>query len=427
LRCSNGKGVTTKSWKSKKGKFHAGGKLTPKAIYRILGNPLYIGMVPHNGNVYPGEQEAIIEKPLWDKVQHLLKANSIYSPGARRNQIESPFKGLLVCGYCGGAFGITYAKKRNRRYMYYVCIKDKAQAEHVCPLGRFAAGDIDKIILKQLGRLIKNPAILVKLFAELQNQEKERRKELLERQSALENSLQKLREQMQTGDDIIALRVKFSELNQELEAVKSEIHSLRDVFSTQDLASTCGSIEAIWEELFPAERYNLVHLLIDKITLFTDSIVMHVKHNGIKSLIRDLKSGQDDVKVSSSKDTVQLTIPMMVKRWNGRKIILAPGGVDASEPGKEEPNTIAKKLAQAYRLMKMIEAGKYPTRTMLAEELGLDPSNVVKTLNLLNLSPKIQKMIVEGNLPSGMTLKRLYGEVPVEWEGQDEVFAKTTD
>jgi hypothetical protein len=29
-------------------------------------------------------------------------------------------------------------------------------------------------------------------------------------------------------------------------------------------------------------------------------------------------------------------------------------------------------------------------------------------------------MIVEGNLPSGMTLKRLYGEVPVEWERQEE-------
>jgi len=57
--------------------------------------------------------------------------------------------------------------------------------------------------------------------------------------------------------------------------------------------------------------------------------------------------------------------------------------------------------------MKMIEAGKYHTRTMLAEDLGLDTSYVIKTLNLLNFSPKIQKMIVEGNLPSGMTLKRL--------------------
>ena len=229
---------------------------------------------------------------------------------------------------------------------------------------------------------------------------------------------------MQTGDDIIALREKFTELNQELDGVKSEINSLRYVFSTQDLASTYGSIESIWKELFPAECYNLVHLLIDKITLFTDQIVMDVKHNGIKSLIRDLKSGQEvTVSAPVGKDTVQLTIPMMVKRWNGRKIILAPGGVDTIEDEKEEPNAIAKKLAQAHRLMKMIENGKYPTRTMLAEELGLDPSNVVKTLNLLNLlnlSPKIQKMIVEGDLPSGMTLKRLYGEVPVEWERQEE-------
>ena len=71
--------------------------------------------------------------------------------------------------------------------------------------------------------------------------------------------------------------------------------------------------------------------------------------------------------------------------------------------------------------MKMIEAGKYPTRTMLAEELVLDTSNVVKTLNLLNLSPKIQKMIVEGNLPAVMTLKRLYGEIPVEWKRQERM------
>ena len=160
--------------------------------------------------------------------------------------------------------------------------------------------------------------------------------------------------------------------------------------------------------------------MIDKITLYEDRLIMDIKHHGLKSLIRELKTGNDiTVSVSDDKDIISLTIPVLVKRWNGRKIILAPGGIDAIEPEKEEPNAIAKKLAQAHRLMKMIEAGKYPTRTMLAEELGLDPSNVVKTLNLLNLSPKIQKMIVEGNLPSGMTLKRLYGEIPVEWERQE--------
>ncbi|MFA7186016.1 MAG: recombinase family protein, partial [Victivallales bacterium] len=147
-RILNGKGCHTKSWTSKKGKFHPGNKFIPKDIYHILNNPLYIGMVQHNGNVYEGEQEAIIDKKLWDKVQYLLKENSKCPAGESKNHIAAPFKGLLVCGYCGGAFGITYTKKRDRRYMYYICIKDNSRADRECPLQRFAAGDIDRIILR---------------------------------------------------------------------------------------------------------------------------------------------------------------------------------------------------------------------------------------------------------------------------------------
>ena len=302
--------------------------------------------------------------------------------------------------------------------MYYICIKDKAQAEHVCPLKSFAAGDIDKIILKQLGQLIKNPAILVKLFATLQNQEKERRKELLERQSELEKALQKVREQMQSGGDVIALREKFAELNQELDGVKSEIHSLRDVFSTQDLASTCGSIEAIWAELFPAERYNLVHLLIDKITLFTDSIAMDIKHHGIKSLIRDLKFEQNDITVSSGKDTVQLTILVLVKRWNGRKLIVVPGDDDFTED-TFEPSALAKRLAQGYQWMGMIESGQYSSIARLSEAFQLDPSIVAKSINMVNLSPKIQKMIVEADTPKAINREKLFAAIPEDWEEQE--------
>ncbi|MFA6714825.1 MAG: hypothetical protein WCS27_05575, partial [Victivallaceae bacterium] len=110
------------------------------------------------------------------------------------------------------------------------------------------------------------------------------------------------------------------------------------------------------------------------------------------------------------------------KRWNGRKIILAPGETEKVEPEKDESNAMAKKLAQAYRFMAMIETGKYSTRTRLAEDLGLDQSMVVKTLNLLHLSPKIQKMIVENKMPDGMTLTRLYGNIPIEWDEQEKMF-----
>ena len=422
-RIMNEKGARTKSWTSQRGKFHPGAKLTPKALYRILSNPLYIGMVPHNGNMYPGEQDAIIGKALWDQVQYLLKENRPLKPGDKRNPIDSPFKGLLVCGYCGGSFGITYTKKKNRRYMYYICIKDNHRAEHECPLKRFAAGDVDKIILRQLNRLFKNPAILMKLFEVLRKREEEQSKGLLERQAELEKAQQAIRDQIQAGGDIPALAKKITELGHELERVKSELDSLKKIYSTRDLTETCGSIEAVWGELFPAERYKLTHLLIDRITLYKDKIVMDIKHHGLKSLIRDLKSEPEITEVAPvGQDTIQLTIPTLVKRWNGRKLIIVPGESESDEPERDESNAVAKKLAQAYRLMAMIETGKYSTRTRLAEDLGLDQSMVVKTLNLLNLSPKIQKMIVENKMPDGITLERLYGNVPVEWEEQEREF-----
>ncbi|MFA7184742.1 MAG: recombinase family protein [Victivallales bacterium] len=422
-RIMNEKGARTKSWTSQSGKFHPGAKLTPKTLYRMLSNPLYIGMVPHKENTYPGEQDAIIDRVLWDQVQSLLQENRPLKPGTKINPIDSPFKGLLVCGYCGGSFGITYTKKKNRRYMYYICIKDNNRAEHECPLRRFAAGAIDKIILQQLSRIFKSPAMLMKTYRELEKLQKERRAKLLKRFSELKTEQDEVGKQLRDGGDIAILTPRYTELANTLDGVKRELESIGEIYSTDNLAEACGSIEAVWEELFPVERYKLAHLLIDRITLYKERIIMEIKHHGLKSLIRDLKSEPEfTAVVPEGKDTIQLTIPMLVKRWNGRKIILAPGETEKVEPEKDESNAMAKKLAQAYRFMAMIETGKYSTRTRLAEDLGLDQSMVVKTLNLLHLSPKIQKMIVENKMPDGMTLTRLYGNIPIEWDEQEKMF-----
>ena len=255
----NDKGYRTKSWTSKKGVRHPGTKFNLKGIYRILSNPLYIGKVQHNGNIYDGEQDAIIDMKLWDKVQYLLKENSRRDRGSHQNAIASPFKGLLTCGYCGGAFGITYTKKKNRRYMYYLCIKDNDRADHECPLRRLSAGDVDKIILKQLARIFRTPSMLVKLYDEMRERESEHQAKLLARQTKLEAELQTVREQIRAGGDVVSLRQQFSELEDQLNAIQNELATLGEIYSAHELTDACGSIERIWEALFPAERYKLAH------------------------------------------------------------------------------------------------------------------------------------------------------------------------
>ena len=177
----NGMGYRTKAWTSRKNVHHGGEKFAVDTVYRLLNNPIYIGEVRHKDKSYPGEHEAIIDRQLWDLVHELMKENAPVAAGYRKNNITSPFKGLLRCGHCGGAFGISYARNNkknsdNRRYMYYLCIKDEDRAERRCPLARIPAGDIDRMILEQMARIIKTPSMLAMVYNELRAYENQKRK-----------------------------------------------------------------------------------------------------------------------------------------------------------------------------------------------------------------------------------------------------------
>jgi hypothetical protein len=53
-----------------------------------------------------------------------------------------------------------------------------------------------------------------------------------------------------------------------------------------------------------------------------------------------------------------------------------------------------------------------PDIARLAEELRLDPSVVTKTINMVNLSPKIHKLIVEAETSKAVNREKLFGAIP---------------
>ena len=122
----------------------------------------------------------------------------------------------------------------------------------------------------------------------------------------------------------------------EFTEVKNGQENLGEVYSTHELLETCDLIEAIWNELC----YNLAHQLIDKITLYTDHILMDIKHHGLKSLIRELRSDKNmEVYQPQNNGIIQLNIPILIKRWNGRKLIITPE--DENTPSDTEPTALA--------------------------------------------------------------------------------------
>jgi len=115
---------------------------------------------------------------------------------------------------------------------------------------------------------------------------------------------------------------------------------------------------------------------------------------------------------------IRLTIPVLVKRWNGRKLIVVPG--DENLPAETfEPSAMAKRLAQGCQWLGMIESGEYPTIARLSEGLRLDPSVVTKTINMVNFSPRLQKLLVEAETSQSINRERLFGAIPEDWEEQE--------
>jgi hypothetical protein len=113
-------------------------------------------------------------------------------------------------------------------------------------------------------------------------------------------------------------------------------------------------------------------------------------------------------------EIIQLNIPILIKRWNGRKHIITPGNENNPEPSNAKPTALAKRLAQAHYYLHLLESGKYPTITLRAEAHNQNSSKLTKILNLINSSPAIQKMIVEGNAPESMTLAKLYNGISID-------------
>jgi hypothetical protein len=63
------------------------GKLVDKGIlYKMLNNPVYIGVAVHKGVSYPGEHVGIIDRKIWDKVQARFQESPRKRAAATRAQ-----------------------------------------------------------------------------------------------------------------------------------------------------------------------------------------------------------------------------------------------------------------------------------------------------------------------------------------------------
>ena len=125
-------------------------------LFHLLGNCVYVGEVRHKGEIYAGAHDPIIDRELWDQVQHALADKA--PARQRRANIQHPslLAGLVHDGY-GRPMTPSHAVKGARRYRYYMTRSVEAGGPAAW---RVPAHDIEKLVIARLCRhLAERPAI----------------------------------------------------------------------------------------------------------------------------------------------------------------------------------------------------------------------------------------------------------------------------
>ena len=106
----------------------SGKMLAKNTLHCMLTNPFYCGKIVWNNNIYPGNQERIIDEDLFDKVQ--IRLTRPLSSAQYKKHLFL-FKGLIRCGECGGL--ISWETQKGNIYghchHYHACSQDKRVRE----------------------------------------------------------------------------------------------------------------------------------------------------------------------------------------------------------------------------------------------------------------------------------------------------------
>ena len=229
----NAAGHTTKSWTTRNGTLRPGRPFDKGVLYKLLNNRVYLGEAVHKGKSYPGEHQAIIDAPTWDKVRSILSENARRRGNHVRAATPALLKGLIHCASCGRAMTPSHARKNGRRYRYYVCQSAIKNGHASCPVRSLPAGEIEEAVMVQVRALLRSPEMVART----------------------------------------------------LESVPGDASIPED-----DAIQTIAALDPLWDELFPLEQARVIRLLVDTVTVTPEALQVSLRAQGLSSLIAETET-----------------------------------------------------------------------------------------------------------------------------------------
>ena len=356
-------GIRSKDRLSKTGKRSGNAAYSRGALYDLLQNRIYQGIITHRGQPHAGMHEAIVPEILWEKVQALLKTNDTAKRTGTKTQAPSLLAGLLYDAE-NQRLTPTHTVKNGKRYRYYVSqTLIRNPGNNKTSARRYPAHDVEILVIERLQSFLSSaPDVLEAL------------------------------------------------------ALPSDDASLQ----TAVLASVRSQASKLTEAA-QAETRAFLQAVVSRITLVGDEIQIHLSRQHLRAvLLGNNSSTQGEVLKSQTDEddeTIRLAIKAQLQRCGGEMRVIVPDSQEKNDKAHPNPAMI-KAIARAHSWHERLVAGETKSIRSLAKEIGVHERYVSHILRCAFLAPDVVDAILEGRQPMDMALEKLLNGLPVEWVEQ---------
>jgi site-specific DNA recombinase len=284
-------GWKKKAFTTKDGRATGGGEWDENTVHRLLKNPLYIGKVVYNDDVFDGEHEAIIEVETFERVQQLLAAKACGRGPRRGRNPEYLLTGLLFCPKCGKALTTSSGRGSNgsrKDYRYYACRTRQAHGAGKCAGVYLPAADLEPAVIGRVREICADPEIRAEVGRRLDAGKAAIADDLTEKRAALEERIEKLTAEGKAlvgsikqmgGKGGTLLPARLGEIEAELDGLRAQANELDDrmrglIEAVGRVSTAVGLLESfdeLWNVLAPEERVDMVRLLIERVDVDLDA------------------------------------------------------------------------------------------------------------------------------------------------------------
>ena len=119
-------------------------------------------------------------------------------------------------------------------------------------------------------------------------------------------------------------------------------------------------------------------------------------------------------------ETIQVFVPLKVRKKNGRPKILPPADYLPSEDHTQDPH-ILRAIGRTWAWRRRMEAGEFSTVRDLAIAVNLAERHVSRQLRLAYLAPEVLRRLVYKREVLALTLIELADCVELPWDEQTVV------